>query len=50
MLCSDTCPGLCPECGVRLADDPEHTHDAPIDPRWSALSGLATDTTTAEES
>ena len=50
ILCSETCPGLCPECGVRLADDPQHTHDAPIDPRWSALSGLATDTTTAEES
>lgn len=49
-LCSDTCPGLCPDCGARLADDPDHTHPTPVDPRWSALSGLATDTTTAEES
>ena len=49
LLCRDTCPGLCPECGARLADEPDHLHDAPIDPRWSALSGLATDTTTAEE-
>ncbi|MCW2779606.1 MAG: hypothetical protein JWR35_55 [Marmoricola sp.] len=40
-LCSDDCPGLCVECGARLADDPDHRHDDPIDPRWSALTGLA---------
>jgi uncharacterized protein len=40
-LCQDDCPGLCPECGARLADDPDHGHDAPVDPRWAALSGLA---------
>jgi uncharacterized protein len=40
-LCSDDCPGLCVECGARLADDPDHRHDEPIDPRWSALTGLA---------
>ncbi|GAA4802781.1 YceD family protein [Nocardioides caeni] len=40
-LCSEDCPGLCVECGARLADDPEHHHDAPIDPRWSGLVGLA---------
>lgn len=40
-LCRDDCPGLCPECGARLADDPEHRHDDPVDPRWAALSGLA---------
>jgi DUF177 domain-containing protein len=39
-LCQDDCPGLCPECGARLADDPDHGHDAPGDPRWAALSGL----------
>jgi uncharacterized protein len=39
-LCQDDCPGLCPECGARLADDPDHAHDAPVDPRWAALSGL----------
>ena len=39
-LCRDDCPGLCPECGARLADDPDHGHDAPVDPRWAALSGL----------
>ncbi len=46
-LCRDDCPGLCPECGARLADDPEHHHDT-VDPRWAALSGLQT--TTQEES
>jgi uncharacterized protein len=39
-LCSDDCPGLCPDCGERLADLPEdHSHDA-VDPRWAALAGL----------
>jgi uncharacterized protein len=40
-LCQPDCPGLCPECGARLADDPDHAHDAAVDPRWSALSALA---------
>ena len=40
-LCGPECPGLCPECGVRLADDPGHTHGAAIDPRWASLSQLA---------
>jgi uncharacterized protein len=39
-LCRDDCPGLCVECGVRLADDPDHRHDAPIDPRWAALGDV----------
>ena len=38
-VCRDDCPGLCPECGARLADDATHSHDA-TDPRWAALSGL----------
>ena len=38
-LCSPDCPGLCDQCGARLADDPDHTHEV-IDPRWSALQGL----------
>ena len=42
-LCQDDCPGLCPECGARLADDPDHTHEAPIDPRWAALTELQTE-------
>ena len=39
-LCRDDCPGLCPQCGARLEDEPGHTHDA-VDPRWAALGGLA---------
>jgi uncharacterized protein len=38
-LCRDDCPGLCVECGARLADDPDHGHEA-VDPRWAALQGL----------
>lgn len=44
-LCQDDCPGLCPECGVRLADQPDHAHEAPIDPRWAALTTLEQDPT-----
>ena len=39
-LCRDDCPGLCVECGARLADDPDHGHEEQIDPRWAALQGL----------
>ena len=42
-LCEDDCPGLCTECGARLADDPDHAHDAPIDPRWAGLTALTQD-------
>jgi uncharacterized protein len=39
-VCEDDCPGLCVECGARLADDPDHTHEAAIDPRWAGLAAL----------
>ncbi len=39
-LCEDDCPGLCTECGARLADDPDHAHEAAIDPRWAGLEAL----------
>ena len=39
-LCQDDCPGLCAECGARIADDPDHTHGEPVDPRWAALASL----------
>jgi uncharacterized protein len=42
-LCMDDCPGLCVECGARLADDPDHAHEEPIDPRWSGLTALQQD-------
>ena len=40
-LCQEDCPGLCTECGVRLADAPGHGHDEQVDPRWAALQQLA---------
>ena len=40
-LCQPDCLGLCPECGANLNDDPDHAHEAPIDPRWAGLAGLA---------
>ncbi|MCZ4498140.1 MAG: hypothetical protein JWQ74_693 [Marmoricola sp.] len=42
-LCQDDCPGLCVTCGARLADDPDHRHDDPVDPRWAALQDLGQD-------
>ena len=38
-VCEDDCPGLCPQCGARLADDPGHGH-TDVDPRWAALEAL----------
>ncbi|MEI8082099.1 MAG: YceD family protein [Actinomycetes bacterium] len=38
-VCSEDCQGLCPECGVLLADQPDHHHDQ-IDPRWTKLTGV----------
>jgi DUF177 domain-containing protein len=39
-LCRDDCLGLCVECGANLNDDPDHRHEARLDPRWDALRGL----------
>lgn len=38
-VCRADCPGLCAECGARLAEDPSHEHEL-IDPRWAALADL----------
>lgn len=39
-LCEDDCPGLCVECGARLADvDCGHSQVA-VDPRWAVLTDL----------
>ena len=40
-LCRDDCPGLCAECGAKLADvGPEHAHGDKVDPRWGLLAKL----------
>ncbi len=39
-VCRPDCPGLCIECGARLADDPDHRHEESIDPRWAGLADL----------
>jgi uncharacterized protein len=38
-VCREDCPGLCPECGVALAAEPDHQHDR-IDPRWARLTEM----------
>ena len=40
-VCSPDCPGLCSECGARLADpeNADHTHEI-LDPRWAELDRL----------
>jgi len=44
-VCRDDCPGLCPDCGARLAEvGPDHGHDE-VDPRWAALRAMSTDQT-----
>ena len=41
VLCRPDCPGLCPECGVRLDEaGPGHGHTPAPDPRWAKLSEL----------
>lgn len=45
--CRPDCPGLCPQCGARLADEPGHGHEQP-DLRWAALVGLTGLTETTE--
>jgi uncharacterized protein len=43
-VCSQECQGLCPQCGVRLADlgDAGHQHEV-TDPRWGALADMFDD-------
>ena len=39
-ICKPDCQGLCVECGVKWAENPEHVHEAAIDSRWSALQNF----------
>lgn len=41
-LCRPDCEGLCPQCGIRLEDEPGHHHDV-IDDRFAALQGFFAD-------
>ena len=43
-VCRPDCPGLDPETGERLADFPDRKPREVLDPRWSALAGLASET------
>jgi uncharacterized protein len=40
-LCGEDCKGLCPRCGHNLNSESCTCVTAPVDPRWSALSDLA---------
>ena len=42
-VCRPDCPGLDPETGLRLADHPELVTPEQRDPRWAALTGLASE-------
>lgn len=49
-VCDNDCPGLCAECGIRLADaEPGHKHEV-IDARWAALQGLVPEDNNDQES
>ncbi len=39
-VCRKNCLGLCPDCGVKLAENPHHVHETAADPRWNALEEL----------
>ncbi len=38
-----TVPGCAPSVVHGSADDPDHSHDAPIDPRWAGLTPCTQD-------
>jgi uncharacterized protein len=39
-VCSEDCLGLCSECGMKLAENPNHVHEMQIDSRWSELESF----------
>lgn len=48
-LCRPDCPGLCPDCGVPLAEaGTDHHHDK-IDPRWAKLAGMSSQNPVGDE-
>ncbi len=43
IFCDADCLGLCVRCGENLNANPEHVHEAELDPRWAELSELKLD-------
>ncbi len=39
-VCSESCKGLCPQCGENLNTGPCQCRTEKIDPRWQALAGI----------
>jgi uncharacterized protein len=39
-VCSQTCEGLCPDCGTKLEQHQDHNHEKAVDARWAPLSQL----------
>jgi uncharacterized protein len=39
-VCTKDCLGLCAECGIRLSEEPDHTHENVVDARFEALKDL----------
>lgn len=44
VVCEEACEGLCPGCGVRVAEEDCHCPPPPPDPRWDALEALRPET------
>ena len=44
-VCRPDCPGLDPETGVKLADEPDRAPREVLDPRWAALQDFSNETT-----
>ncbi len=42
-VCRPDCPGLDPETGEKLADNPDRSPREVLDPRWAALEGFTPD-------
>ena len=43
-VCRPDCPGLDPETGSKLADEPDQTPREVLDPRWAALQDFTNET------
>ncbi|HWM34637.1 MAG TPA: DUF177 domain-containing protein [Pseudolysinimonas sp.] len=43
-VCRPDCPGLDPDTGEKLTDDPERKAREVLDPRWAALEGFQAET------